>query len=201
MQAHHVSKTKRMMNQVKVKMVPNSRKDHSKNKKSTRTREMKELVNNEDEETSPTDQIQDDEFQLHKQDLLALKDQDPEFYHYLQENDQELLNFSSDEDPTIEDAEMMMTPSTKDSPEEIIWTLETLQSWEQLVKKTHSLHTLKRLLMALRLACHSNEGEKEEKEPTHPYRFECSYDNTRSHWSRICLSSQTFRSASNHCVS
>lgn len=42
----------------------------------------------------------------HQEQLQALKDQDPEFYEYLQQTDQELLNFGQDDDEEGEQQEM-----------------------------------------------------------------------------------------------
>nr|CAI5851950.1 unnamed protein product [Callosobruchus analis] len=71
--------------------------------------EMDEAPNDEPIEESDeevTDSLNEDEVEKHKKDLEKLKETDPEFYSFLQENDKKLLQFNlSDEEPDSEAAE------------------------------------------------------------------------------------------------
>jgi nucleolar complex protein 2 len=101
-----------------------------------------------------------DEFEIHKRDLLALKEQDPEFYQYLQENDRELLEFSDDE-TNSEHVDASEEVQVDHAP---ILTMGKIRNMETVVKTTHSLGILKRLLVTLRLACHSNDEQDSQLE-------------------------------------
>ena len=46
------------------------------------------------------------EIASHQAQLEALREQDPEFYEYLQQTDKELLNFGQDDDEEEEEEEM-----------------------------------------------------------------------------------------------
>ena len=54
------------------------------------------------------------EIASHQAQLEALKQQDPEFYEYLQQTDQELLNFGQDDDEEEEGAEEEMEDASED---------------------------------------------------------------------------------------
>lgn len=54
------------------------------------------------------------EIASHQAQLEALKQQDPEFYEYLQQTDQELLNFGQDDDEAEEDEEEGMAAASED---------------------------------------------------------------------------------------
>nr|CAH7740081.1 unnamed protein product [Callosobruchus chinensis] len=70
----------------------------------------------EESDEEVTDGLNDDEVEKHKQDLEKLKETDPEFYNFLQENDKKLLQFNlsdeeADEDETEALSEKVHKPS------------------------------------------------------------------------------------------
>ena len=114
---------------------------------------------------------------MHKMELAKLAEQDPEFFKYLQENDQELLDFDVDE--SDEDVEMDDDAEVdEDDVKGPVLTKEILRKWQKgllqvrqqppigsarcstCVEQHRSLRALRRLLIAFRSAVHMNE-EKE----------------------------------------
>jgi hypothetical protein len=120
----------------------------------------------------------------HKQELDKLKETDPSFYQYLQENDEDLLAFegsdseapsdlsdeevmSMDEDSDQdgdgqddEDQEVVQPDSDSDEEEDkqnIVLTKDMVEHWQQAIKKDFSLRTLKKLLAAFRVATRDDE--------------------------------------------
>ncbi|KAF8737840.1 Noc2 protein, partial [Rhizoctonia solani] len=104
-------------------------------------------MNDEDEEQ--------DEEETHAMDLAQLQKTDPEFYKYLQENDRELLDFKPEEMEFEDDEDM------EDTNEKPVLTSEILKTWQRSLIETHSLRTLRKLLVAFKAAAYMNDEEVE----------------------------------------
>ncbi len=117
----------------------------------------------EDEDSEGADEGADDDNEdvedSHKRDLEALKAKDPEFYKYLQENDNELLNFGDDD--AEEEGEEEEAKEGADAPadeedknEAKILTLQMISTWAKDLDKGNSYRALRELVRAFESACH-----------------------------------------------
>lgn len=110
---------------------------------------------------------------MHAQDLEKLKEKDPEFYAYLQENDKELLEFGQDsEDDDEEEAEeeegrrskaaasasASKAAKVESGPQRV--TLKMLAGWQKSMLTHRSLKALRRLLIAFRCAVKPEEEDQ-----------------------------------------
>lgn len=133
---------------------------------------------------SDMDDISDGE--MHAQDLEKLKAKDPDFYRYLQENDEELLNFAagSGEDSDEEEDAPQLPKSAKgkgkatqeDEDEEEddahVVTMATLRRWQRAMIQHRSLKALRKLLLAFRSAAHMDDPEEEQRDSQHSFVVE-----------------------------
>lgn len=88
-----------------------------------RKKKAKEASNEEDDfdealengEDADSDENDENIFEKHKKGLIGLQKTDPEFYKYLKENDEELLNFNeseSDEEKEDDEEAIHTAPDT-----------------------------------------------------------------------------------------
>ncbi|KAL3684896.1 hypothetical protein R1sor_002918 [Riccia sorocarpa] len=116
------------------------------------------------------------EVSQHKKELNELAEKDPEFYEFLKQHDQELLDFEDEEEDEeeIEVDENLELPENeeeetdgpvskeKEGPGAVI-TLTTamIDQWSAAVKTKITYHTVRNLLQAFRTACHYGDSEEE----------------------------------------
>ncbi|KAG8959627.1 Nucleolar Complex 2 protein [Tulasnella sp. 419] len=131
--------------------------------------EQDELGGSDNESFSSVDDLQD-EAEDHLMDLKALADNDPEFYKYLQENDQELLNFDAsaplDESTDGEESAGMILDGDEVGTKEKSGdddvphlTSDILKQWQKGLLEYRSLRALRKLLLAFRSAANMNDSE------------------------------------------
>ena len=77
--------------------------------------------------------LPDAEGKTHLVELSKLAEKDPEFYKYLQDNDQELLKFDPNDggDESDEDLEMEAGIPEDEEEQTPILTVETLRGWQK----------------------------------------------------------------------
>lgn len=111
-----------------------------------------EEAEEDDDDLDEVDDIEDAE--AHAQDLAQLAEKDPEFYKYLQENDQELLHFGQGEEEEEEDED-----EENEEEDERLLTMDMLQQWQKSLLRHRSPRALRRLLLAFRSVLSSHDEE------------------------------------------
>uniref|UniRef100_A0A2P2M6A3 Uncharacterized protein MANES_17G118000 n=1 Tax=Rhizophora mucronata TaxID=61149 RepID=A0A2P2M6A3_RHIMU len=98
--------------------------------------------------------------------ILRLVEEDPEFYHFLQEHDRELLEFDDEdieeEADTEVDVEMQVDEKIRhhkisekeEKPSQNVITTEMVESWCTSVQENGTIGAIRSLLRAFRMACH-----------------------------------------------
>lgn len=155
---------------------------------STEENVVSQLEKGSDDEQSASeeeDNIDIDEFKSHKQSLNKLKQIDPEFYKFLEENDKKLLNFNvsdseaedddDDNDEEKQDAihkpseelevasdEDDFVPDNETQLDERNITLQLIKKWQNDIKTDKSCHTINCITKAFHAALIrvSNEDEQ-----------------------------------------
>ncbi|KAI9807694.1 MAG: hypothetical protein M1825_005635 [Sarcosagium campestre] len=125
----------------------------------------------------------EDDVDMHKEDLQALAEKDPEFYKYLKENDAELLDFSSQAgaadlgELSVSDTEVQPARKLRkqkasealeiesdaeaetDDEDSNDVTMATVKKWTTAITEMHSLRAMREVVLAFRAAAHVNEEE------------------------------------------
>ncbi|KAI5401454.1 nucleolar complex-associated protein 2 [Lathyrus oleraceus] len=111
----------------------------------------------------------------HKGQLESLQQKDPDFYEFLKEHDQELLQFSDDDidedlDADMEDGDLHVDEGAlehevqekdKKSSKKVI-TTAMVDLWCKSIKENGSLNAVRSLMKAFRTACHYGDDEENE---------------------------------------
>mmetsp|Transcript_8700 Transcript_8700/g.38712 ORF Transcript_8700/g.38712 Transcript_8700/m.38712 type:complete len:578 (-) Transcript_8700:2863-4596(-) len=152
--------------------------------------EDKDEGENEEMEETEQDAAEDDDQETptgksmkdHRLELEKLKQSDPEFYQYLVENDEDLLNFEDDDDeeePDVEEGddhedvelsdedEKLQADAARDHVQEtLLMTTRIVKSLEDGLKKRprEAFASAKKLLRAFRSGCHLTETTKRKKQ-------------------------------------
>nr|XP_020487884.1 nucleolar complex protein 2 homolog [Labrus bergylta] len=132
--------------------------------------------------TSNIDEKREGKASMHKQQLSRLQNKDPEFYKFLQENDQTLLNFddtdssddeekyhtlpsaleeagSGDEDDDDNDNGQEASKKSKKAVETIKVTDKMIQEWKAAMKKEPSPRLFREVTQAFKAAVATTKGE------------------------------------------
>lgn len=119
----------------------------------------------EEEEEENSDKLTKD-IDQHKKELEELKERDPEFYKFLEKEDDGLLGFGESEDEEeggeeYSDMEMPEEGDEEEQQQEQIHVLKKaeLNGWIELVKSNKDLKVFKKLLSAFKTAARMSEED------------------------------------------
>lgn len=129
-------------------------------------------------ELSGADSV-DQEDGLHKDQLDALAEKDPEFYKFLKENDAELLDFEengdlSEVEALSDDADEDERPAKRQkngSPDDIKnkeakVSIAMIEKWKVSMIEQHSIRALRQVVLAFRAAAHVNDEDMQDSKYT-----------------------------------
>lgn len=120
------------------------------------------------EEDDASQASDSDDAETHKGDLEALKQKDPEFYKYLQENDAELLEFgdlsevdalSEGEEDQDEPAKKKKKKAAKEEEPSSDLTIATVKKWQNLMEEQHSIRAMRHTVLAFRAAAYLDDPD------------------------------------------
>ncbi|KAL4795714.1 Noc2p family-domain-containing protein [Aspergillus venezuelensis] len=111
-----------------------------------------------------------DDAETHMKDIEALKEKDPEFYKYLQENDAELLEFGDlaevdalSEDEEEEPAKKKKKKAAKEEEQSADLTVATVKKWQNLMEEQHSIRAMRQAVLAFRAAAYLDDPDAQEQ--------------------------------------
>lgn len=130
-----------------------------------------DAAQSEGEEEDGSEASDADATETHKGDLEALKQKDPEFYKYLQENDAELLEFGdlsevdalSEGEDEEEPAKKKKKKAAKEEEPSSNLTIPTVKKWQNLMDEQHSIRAMRQTVLAFRAAAYLDDPDAQEQ--------------------------------------
>ncbi|KAL5342458.1 Noc2p family-domain-containing protein [Aspergillus crustosus] len=162
-------KTKTRKKDVTPKIGKRKRSDAKEDEEEVASSVAEENVQSQDEDDAASDS---DDFEMHKGDLEALKEKDPEFYKYLKENDAELLEFgdlaevdalSEGEEEQEEPAKKKKKKAAKEEEPATDLTVATVKKWQTLMEEKHSIRAMRQTVLAFRAAAYLDDPDVQEQ--------------------------------------
>uniref|UniRef100_A0AAY4E3J9 Nucleolar complex protein 2 homolog n=1 Tax=Denticeps clupeoides TaxID=299321 RepID=A0AAY4E3J9_9TELE len=137
----------------------------------------------EDPGSTPLTTIKKGKASEHKDQLSRLKNKDPEFYEFLEKNDQKLLNFDDSDSSVDEDEEKYHTlpsqleeassdeePQTKTKkPQGTKITAKMIEQWKAALKVNPSARLFREITQAFKAAVLTTKGDKAEQSIFPPF--------------------------------
>ncbi|RCI02194.1 Nucleolar Complex 2 protein, partial [Rhizopus stolonifer] len=122
--------------------------------------EMEEAEENSDSEDEDNADKLNKDINQHKKEMEELKERDPEFYEFLQKEDEDLLEFDESDHSEHEEEEEEEMESDEDKQANIpVLTKAKLNSWVEKVKSTKDFKAFKNLLTAFKTASRMSEED------------------------------------------
>ncbi|EEB06453.1 noc complex subunit Noc2 family protein [Schizosaccharomyces japonicus yFS275] len=126
-----------------------------KEKKSKKSKKkVEEPVQEEEEESSESEDEADIDPETYQKQLQELKEKDPDFYKYLERNDEDLLNFNA---KTLEEEVEDDLKEAGLGSSQVLITDEIIARWQTAMSENHSLNVMQKVIQAFKAAAYFNE--------------------------------------------